>query len=185
MHSMTFQTLLSTAAIVTLVGCHSAPKSDGHQHDHGHAHAPIENPTTTIDDERTAKTYAFLRAYGEGDFKPAADFFAEGVRFHPNSKDEADSFGLTEWYSVAKMLRETFGDITVEPMFIQTSEYSNGEIWTHVWGGLSGVNRRTNQPVKSMVHLAYQWDGDRVVEEFQYFDTDQLKEEMEVTLGGR
>ena len=187
--SSLISTLLATGALTALVGCHTGPTThDGHHdHDHGdgHAHAPLENPTSTIDDARTAQTAAFLRAYAEGDFKPAADFFAEGVRFHPNSKAEADSFDLDQWYQFVKMHHEAFRDITVEPMFIQTSEYSNGERWTHAWLSWRGINRGTDKPFESMVHLAYQWDGDHVTEEFQYFDAGPFEAEMETSLGDR
>ena len=185
--------VLATAAFATLVGCSTTPaptsNDDHHDHAHGHGHdhvhAPVENPTTTIDDERSAKTASFLKSYATGDFGPAAAFFAEDARFHPNSKAAADSFGLTEWYDFVKMHHEGFRDITVEPMFIQTSEYSNGEIWTHAWVDWRGINLGTEEPFQAMVHLAYQWDGDRVTDEFQYFDAGKFEAEMETALGDR
>ena len=180
-------TLLLTGALTAFVGCNTAPTSHGdhhgHDHGHGHVHAPVENPTTTIDDARTAQTAAFLKAYAAGDFGPAAAFFAEDARFHPNSKAEAESFGLAEWYDFVKMHHEGFRDITVEPMFIQTSEYSNGEIWSHAWVDWRGINRGTEEPFQAMVHLAYQWDGDRVTDEFQYFDAGKFEAEMATALG--
>jgi len=184
---------LLLVGLATLVGCNTAPTSNEGHHDHGHAdghghdhvHAPVENPTTTIDDERSAKTASFLKSYAAGDFGPAKAFFAEDVRFHPNSKAAADSFGLDEWYDFVKMHHEGFRDIIVEPMFVQTSEYSNGEVWTHVWANWRGINSTTDEPFDAMIHPAYQWDGDRVTRVFQYFDAGKFEAEMETALGDR
>ena len=185
--------LVSALAIAgtAVVGCDTAPKSTGHHAGHHHggsqaaATAPDENPTTTINDARTAKTTEFLEAYTQGDFGPAGEFFAEDVVFYPNSGMTADTFTLEEWYPFVEMHHEGFGDIAFEPMHVQTTDYPDGTTWTHVWSSWNGVNKATDEPFSTLVHLAYKWDGDRVVEEFQFFDAGKFEAEMAVALGDR
>tara|TARA_B100000963_G_scaffold270364_1_gene238529 strand:- start:8404 stop:9267 length:864 start_codon:yes stop_codon:yes gene_type:complete len=60
---------------------------------------------------------------------------------------------------------------------IETNYYSNGKIWSSIWNNFSATGKYTGQKVKFPFHISYQWENDKIIEEFQFFDMHHFEKE--------
>lgn len=92
-----------------------------------------------------------------------------------NSKEA--SFNKKEFIAGVEEMFDLFDDITFESVNgdaigseIETNYYSNGKIWSSIWNNFSATGKYTGQKVKFPFHISYQWENDKIIEEFQFFD---------------
>ena len=99
-----------------------------------------------------------------------------------NSKDVI--FNKEEFIAGIEEMFDLFDDIKFESVNedangseIETNYYSNGKIWSSIWNNFSATGKYTGQKVKFPFHISYQWENDKIVEEFQFFDMYHFEKE--------
>lgn len=99
-----------------------------------------------------------------------------------NSKEI--SFNKNEFIAGIEEMFDLFDEITFESVDgdangseIETNYYSNGKIWSSIWNNFSATGKYTGQKVKFPFHISYQWKNDKIIEEFQFFDTEYFEKE--------
>ena len=99
-----------------------------------------------------------------------------------NSKEI--SFNKNEFIVGIEEMFDLFDEITFESVDgdangseIETNYYSNGKIWSSIWNNFSAIGKYTGQKVKFPFHISYQWKNDKIIEEFQFFDTEYFEKE--------
>jgi len=72
-----------------------------------------------------------------------------------------------------------YSDISFNTWAVITSEYENGNVWTHLWGEWTGTGNSTKSKKTNLVHLAYKWNGNNQVENILgFFDATHLNKEI-------
>ena len=99
-----------------------------------------------------------------------------------NSKDVI--FNKEEFIAGIEEMFDLFDDIKFESVNedangseIETNYYSNGKIWSSIWNNFSATGKYTGQKVKFPFHISYQWENDKIIEEFQFFDMYHFEKE--------
>ena len=135
----------------------------------------------TTDDEKSASVTRFLDQYAQGDLSFADELFADGVEFFWASRE--DPFTIDEWREGITAQHSVFKDIQMVDRVITTGTYPDGNTWTTVWAEWVVMNSVSGQESKYLIHLAYQWDGDRVAAEYGFFDRARYEAEMAAAAG--
>ena len=72
-----------------------------------------------------------------------------------------------------------YSDISFNTWAVITSEYENGNVWTHLWGEWTGTGNFTKSKKTNLVHLAYKWNGSNQVENIVgFYDATHLNNEI-------
>ena len=94
------------------------------------------------------------------------------------------SFDKTEFIAGIEDMFDLFDDISFEAVDgdangseIETNYYANGRVWTSVWNNFSATGAYTGQKINFPFHLSYLWDGNQIIEEYQFFDLSQFENE--------
>ena len=66
------------------------------------------------------------------------------------------------------------GDITIK----KPVEFKDGRVHTGLWGLWTGKGKFSNKDISCPLHLIFVWEGDKVVQEYRYFDPTALMEEV-------
>ena len=53
---------------------------------------------------------------------------------------------------------------------IETTYYKNGKIWTNIWSEMSAKGNYSGNEMNFRFHISYLWDGDKIIEEVQFFN---------------
>lgn len=87
------------------------------------------------------------------------------------------NFDKNQFIAGIEDMFDLFDDITFDAMDgdadgseIETNYYSNGKVWSNIWNNFSATGKYTGQKIKFPFHIAYQWDGNKIIEEFQFYD---------------
>ena len=145
---------------------------------------PMGDETTvvcTTDDERSLRVTEMLDRYATGDLSFADEVFAEGIQFYWSTRES--SFGVDEWREGITAQHSVFKDIRMVDRQITTGTYPDGTTWTTVWAEWVGMNSSTGQDSKYLIHLAYEWDGERIAAEYGFFDRGRYEAEMAAATG--
>ena len=93
-------------------------------------------------------------------------------------------FDKASFISGIKNMYDLFDNITFESSDgdadgseIETNYYSNGKVWTSIWNNFSATGKYTGQQINIPFHVSYQWDGNKIIEEFQFFDMTAFENE--------
>ena len=62
---------------------------------------------------------------------------------------------------------------------VETTYYSNGQVWTNIWSRFEGKGKYTGNEVSFPFHISYLWEGDKIIEEVQFFSTKVFDAENE------
>lgn len=145
--------------------------------------APAEGTVIcTTEDARSKKVAQVLDQYAAGDLSFADEFFTEDARFFWSTNESP--FGLAEWREGITEQHSVFKDIELVDRVITTGKYPDGVTWTTVWAEWQALNQSTNERSTYLIHLAYQWEGDRVTAEYGFFDRGRYEAEVKAALGG-
>ena len=92
-----------------------------------------------------------------------------------NSKNE--EFNKNQFIIGIKDMLDLFDDISFDNVNadadgseIETNYYSNGNVWSSIWNNFSATGKYTGQKVNFPFHISYKWKGDKIIEEYQFFD---------------
>ena len=93
-------------------------------------------------------------------------------------------FDKASFISGIKNMYDLFDNITFESSDgdadgseIETNYYSNGKVWTSIWNNFSATGKYTGQQINIPFHISYQWEGNKIIEEFQFFDMTAFENE--------
>ena len=93
-------------------------------------------------------------------------------------------FDKSSFISGIKDMYDLFDNITFESSDgdadgseIETNYYSNGKVWTSIWNNFSATGKYTGQQINIPFHISYQWEGNKIIEEFQFFDMTAFENE--------
>ncbi len=165
-------TTLIIPLLVLVMGCQTSPTAD-----------PGPDKTSihcTTDDAKSMLIADFLDGYTRQDLSLADTVFAENVKFY--WADRAQPFDRETWTENIALQQKAFRDFELVDRSISSGRYGDGNIWTNVWCEWTAVNRGTGKPLSLLLHLSYKWDGDKVVEEYGFFDGGRFKDELALSL---
>ncbi|MEE2972959.1 MAG: hypothetical protein VX672_07525 [Planctomycetota bacterium] len=129
---------------------------------------------TTTNDQRSKRIETFLDGYVKGDFAAADTLFKPDTGFY--WADMSEAMSLDGWREAVAMQHKAFRDFKLMNRVIVTTEYPEYGPWTYVWTNWQATSKATGQPLDLPLHLMYRWDGDRVADEFAYFDKGRFEE---------
>lgn len=132
----------------------------------------------TTDDPKSVAIGDALDAYAAGDLEVFAGLHADDVTFYWGTREPGAEFGATEWRQGITTQQRLFEDIVLVDRQITTGRYPDGNVWTAVWCEWTGRNTVTNKRSKYLLHLSYKWDGDKVAEEYGFFDASRYQAEL-------
>ena len=76
------------------------------------------------------------------------------------------------------MNHDLFTDIKLTTDNIKSFVFTDGRVHSGLWGMWSGKGKYSNQSITVPVHLAFIWEGDKVVSEYRFFDPTALIAEV-------
>ena len=107
--------------------------------------------------------------------------FSDEMKMVNPKKVEFDKAGFI---SGIKDMYDLFDNITFESSDgdadgseIETNYYSNGKVWTSIWNNFSATGKYTGQQINIPFHISYQWEGNKIIEEFQFYDMTAFENE--------
>ena len=95
------------------------------------------------------------------------------------TNSDNEEFNKDEFIAGVKDIFDLFEDIKfdvdnmgdAEDSEIETNYYSNGLVWTAVWNNFSAKGKYSGKEISFPFHISYQWKGNKIIKEVQYFST--------------
>ena len=152
-----------------------------------------EHAIVKLDDEKTMIIQKVFENVEKEDSSYLQEVFDESM-IMINSKD--DTLERKQFFDGIKKMYESFDNISFEEISVgnlnndaegsgvETNYYENGTIWTSIWSKFSAVGKHTQKEVSFPFHICYKWKGNKIIEEYQYFDTTVFEEEMDAGPNG-
>lgn len=136
----------------------------------------------STNDEKSETIKTLFEKVGEENIDYLKEIFSDSMEF---VNPLGDKLNKTGFIAAVENLYELFDDISIMEMDgdglgaeVETVSYSNGIVWTNLWNTFSGTGHYTGQKVSFPFHLSYQWDGDKIIKEVQFFDLSVFEKEM-------
>jgi len=85
--------------------------------------------------------------------------------------------GIKDMYDLFDNITFESSDGDADGSEIETNYYSNGKVWTSIWNNFSATGKYTGQQINIPFHISYQWEGNKIIEEFQFFDMTSFENE--------
>ena len=92
-----------------------------------------------------------------------------------------------EFIAGVENLFDMFDDVEFEDseysdydgLAVETTYYTNGQVWTNIWSRFEGKGKYTGNEINFPFHISYLWEGDKIIEEVQFFSTKVFDAENE------
>jgi len=172
--------LLPLLVAATLFAC-SSPESKT-------VTASTSDPDTgtfTSQDAKSKIVKELLEAYMKNDSSKIYDYYVDTVKIYDqmgnhqeNGKTIANPGGRAGFAANERMNHDYFTNINVTTDNIKTFVFADGRVHTGVWCMWTGKGKFSNKDITCPLHLAFIWEGDKVVSEYRFFDPTALKEEV-------
>ena len=85
--------------------------------------------------------------------------------------------GIKDMYDLFDNITFESSDGDADGSEIETNYYSNGKVWTSIWNNFSATGKYTGQQINIPFHISYQWEGNKIIEEFQFYDMTDFENE--------
>ena len=85
--------------------------------------------------------------------------------------------GIKDMYDLFDNITFESSDGDADGSEIETNYYSNGKVWTSIWNNFSATGKYTGQQINIPFHISYQWEGNKIIEEFQFFEMTAFENE--------
>jgi hypothetical protein len=85
--------------------------------------------------------------------------------------------GIKDMYDLFDNITFESSDGDADGSEIETNYYSNGKVWTAIWNNFSATGKYTGQQINIPFHISYQWEGNKIIEEFQFYDMTAFENE--------
>ena len=136
----------------------------------------------TTNDEKTEIIKTLFEEVSEENIEYLKEVFSDSMLFVNPVGGQLNKEGFI---AGVEGLYDMFDDISIEEMNgdaigseVETVTYKNGIVWTNIWNKFSAKGKYTGQQVSFPFHLSYQWEGDKIIKEVQFFDMSVIEKEM-------
>lgn len=138
----------------------------------------------SIDDEKSRKIVELFEAVEDEDIGFLKEIFSKDLKFtDPNGT----VLNKDEFIAGVENIFDMFDDVEFEDseyseydgLAVETTYYSNGQVWTNIWSTFEGIGKYTGNEVSFPFHISYKWEGDKIIEEVQFFSTKVFDAENE------
>jgi len=147
--------------------------------------ADPKSGTFTSQDDKSQKVREALEAYMRNDSTKIYEYYVDTVKIYDQmaanqegGKTKPNPGGRTGFAANERMNHDYFTDIKVTTDNIITLAFSDGKLHTGVWCTWTGKGKFTNKDISAPLHLAFIWEGDKIVREYRYFDPTVLYAEV-------
>jgi hypothetical protein len=144
-----------------------------------------ETGTFTSQDEKSKKVKELMEAYMNNDSTKIYEYYVDTVKIYDqmgnrqeNGKTIASPGGRSGFAANERMNHDLFTDIKLTTDNIKSFVFTDGRVHSGLWGMWSGKGKYSNQNITVPVHLAFIWEGDKVVSEYRFFDPTALIAEV-------
>ena len=133
----------------------------------------------SIDDEKSRNVVKIFEAVEDEEIGFLKEIFSKDLEFKdPNGT----ILNKDEFIAGVENIFDLFEDIEFEDsefvdydgLAVETTYYTNGQVWTNIWSRFEGKGKYTGNEVSFPFHISYLWDGDKIIEEVQFFSTKVL-----------
>ena len=138
----------------------------------------------SIDDEKSRNIVELFEAVEDEDIGFLKEIFSKDLKFtDPHGK----VLNKDEFIAGVENLFDMFDDVEFEDseysdydgLAVETTYYTNGQVWTNIWSRFEGKGKYTGNEVSFPFHISYLWEGDKIIEEVQFFSTKVFDAENE------
>jgi hypothetical protein len=152
------------------------------------AEASTTDPDTgtfSSQNEKSTQVRELLEAYEKNDSTKIYAYYADTVKIYDQmsanqegGKTKANPGGRAGFAANERMNHDYFSDIHVTTDNIKTFVFADGRVHTGVWCMWTGKGKFTNKEISAPLHLAFIWEGDKIVAEYRFFDPTSLYAEV-------
>ena len=86
--------------------------------------------------------------------------------------------GIKDMYDLFDNITFESSDGDADGSEIETNYYSNGKVWSAIWNNFSATGKYTGQQINIPFHISYQWQGNKIIEEYQFYDMTAFENEV-------
>ena len=138
----------------------------------------------SIDDEKSRNVVKIFESVEDEEIGFLKEIFSKDLEFKdPNGT----ILNKDEFIAGVENIFDLFEDIEFEDsefvdydgLAVETTYYSNGQVWTNIWSTFEGKGKYTGNDVSFPFHISYLWDGDKIIGEIQFFSTKVFDAENE------
>ena len=86
--------------------------------------------------------------------------------------------GIKDMYDLFDNITFESADGDADGSEIETNYYSNGKVWSAIWNNFSATGKYTGQQINIPFHISYQWEGNKIIEEYQFYDMTAFENEV-------
>jgi hypothetical protein len=141
--------------------------------------------TFSSKDAKSQKVKELIEAYMKNDSSKIYEYYVDTVKIYDqmanrqeNGKTIPNPGGRTGFAANERMNHDYFTNINIPTDLITTFEFKEGRVHTGLWGLWTGKGKFSNKDISCPLHLIFVWEGDKVVQEYRYFDPTALMEEV-------
>jgi len=138
----------------------------------------------SIDDEKSRNVVKIFEAVEDEEIGFLKEIFSKDLEFKdPNgtilNKDEFIA-GVENIFDLFEDIEFEDSDfVDYDGLAVETTYYTNGQVWTNIWSTFEGKGKYTGNEVSFPFHISYLWDGDKIIGEIQFFSTKVFDAENE------
>ena len=130
----------------------------------------------SIDDEKSRNVVKIFESVEDEEIGFLKEIFSKDLEFKdPNGT----ILNKDEFIAGVENIFDLFEDIEFEDsefvdydgLAVETTYYTNGQVWTNIWSTFEGKGKYTGNDVSFPFHISYLWDGDKIIGEIQFFST--------------
>ena len=138
----------------------------------------------SIDDEKSRNVVKIFEAVEDEEIGFLKEIFSKDLEFKdPNgtilNKDEFIA-GVENIFDLFEDIEFEDSDfVDYDGLAVETTYYTNGQIWTNIWSTFEGKGKYTGNEVSFPFHISYLWNGDKIIGEIQFFSTKVFDAENE------
>ena len=138
----------------------------------------------SIDDEKSRNVVKIFESVEDEEIGFLKEIFSKDLEFKdPNGT----ILNKDEFIAGVENIFDLFEDIEFEDsefvdydgLAVETTYYTNGQVWTNIWSTFEGKGKYTGDKVSFPFHISYLWDGDKIIGEIQFFSTKVFDAENE------
>ena len=138
----------------------------------------------SIDDEKSRNVVKIFEEVEDEEIGFLKEIFSKDLEFKdPNGT----ILNKDEFIAGVENIFDLFEDIEFEDsefvdydgLAVETTYYTNGQIWTNIWSTFEGKGKYTGNEVSFPFHISYLWKGDKIIGEIQFFSTKVFDAENE------
>ena len=137
-----------------------------------------------IDDDNSKMIQKLFESVEKEEIEYLKQVFSEDLEF---TDSHGKILNKEEFIAGVENIFDLFDDIKFKEsqyedhdnLEIETTYYSNGNVWTSIWSEFSAKGKYTNENINFPFHISYEWKGGKIIREVQFFSTKAFDTENE------